>query len=519
MRMVVRGVLVAAMCAAVGLAVEGRVTGADAELQFQLGTLLFAETRFDEARDAFRRAADTDDPALKMRARIGVVKTALLVGEFEDAQREAASLKADSPHNPEAMAVHADALWSAGLFDESEREFRDALAIAPDMSRGRHGLAKALASRSKLAEALNEVQAALRTAPRDGEIHHTTGTIFERLHRYEEAAAAYTNYVNLLPNKDKSDKALWSKAQIRFLQAFKDRQAIALDDKSRGRLHTVPFKLVQDKVIVQGRINGGRWVDFVLDTGSEQTTISRQVGQAAGVVPITYTLSAGVGEVGLRGLQLARLDSFEVGTLKVKDVPVLIKNPALKGIPKREMESFSPMALGLSMTIDYGTKMLTIGEHLTDDTADIKLPLRMHRLAMVRGVINAQRPAYFVVDTGGEVISISRATAEALRPGEPVGRRIALKVYGTSGWDRDAFLMQGVNLRFLDIEYNNFSVVVLNLRAPSVLLGFQLGGIVGHKFLSPYRVAMDLERSELRMTRPGGEPLRTTAGGLSPFAQ
>jgi hypothetical protein len=61
--------------------------------------------------------------------------------------------------------------------------------------------------------------------------------------------------------------------------------------------------------------------------------------------------------------------------------------------------------------------------------------------------------------------------------------------------------MQGLNLQFLDIEYRNFSVVVLNLRAPSVLLGFQLGGIVGHKFLSPYRVAMDLDRSELRLTR------------------
>ena len=517
MRMVIRGVLVSAMCAAVGLAVEGRHGGADSELQFQLGSLLYEETRFDEARDAFRRAAATDDPALRMRARIGVVKTALLVGEFEEAQREAASLRADSPGNPEAMTIHADALWSAGLFDEAEREFRDALAIAPDMSRGRHGLAKALASRSKLDEALNEVQAALRTAPRDGEIHHTSGSILERQRRYEEAAAAYTNYVNLLPNKDKSDKALWSKAQIRFLQAFKSRPANSLDDHSRGRLHTVPFKLVNDKVIVKARVNDGRLVDFVLDTGSEQTTISRQVGQAAGVVPITYTLSAGVGEVGLRGLQLARLDSFEVGTLKVRDVPVLIKNPALRGIPKREMESFSPLALGLSMTIDYATKLLTIGEHLAAEAADITLPMRMHRLVMVRGMINAERPAYFVVDTGGEVISISRATADAIRPGAPLGRRIALKVYGTSGWDREAFLMQGLNLQFRDIEYRNFSVVVLNLRAPSVLLGFQLGGIVGHKFLSPYRVAMDLERSELRMTRAGADPLRANSNG--PFAQ
>jgi len=40
---------------------------------------------------------------------------------------------------------------------------------------------------------------------------------------------------------------------------------------------------------------------------------------------------------------------------------------------------------------------------------------------------------------------------------------------------------------------------VLNLDAPSALLGFQLGGIVGHKFLSKYRVVIDMERSVLRL--------------------
>ena len=40
---------------------------------------------------------------------------------------------------------------------------------------------------------------------------------------------------------------------------------------------------------------------------------------------------------------------------------------------------------------------------------------------------------------------------------------------------------------------------MLNLDAPSALLGFQLGGIVGHKFLSNYRVGIDLEHSVLRL--------------------
>jgi hypothetical protein len=143
--------------------------------------------------------------------------------------------------------------------------------------------------------------------------------------------------------------------------------------------------------------------------------------------------------------------------------------------------------------------MLTIAKDLPEGNPDFKLPMRIHRLAMVRGTINSTQPAYFVVDTGGEVISISADTAGALQTRSP--RKIPLKVYGTSGWDRDAFLLPGVDLDFDAIEYRNFPIVVLNLRAPSVLLGFQVGGIVGHKFLGNYRVAMDLGRSELRLDK------------------
>ena len=79
---------------------------------------------------------------------------------------------------------------------------------------------------------------------------------------------------------------------------------------------------------------------------------------------MTYTLSAGVGEIGVRGLQLARIQSLDLGTLQVRNVPVLVKSPALRGMPKPESESFSPLAIGLSMTIDYGQRLLTIGSRL-----------------------------------------------------------------------------------------------------------------------------------------------------------
>ena len=397
-----------------------------------------------------------------------------------------------------ARAVAADALWSAGLFDEAHQEFKDSLAIEPELSRGHHGLARALASQNKLEEALNEAQMALKLSPRDEEIHHTVGTIFERMRRYEQAAAAYGNYVNLLPNKDHSEKADWSRAEIRFLRSFGQKVPFDTEPGNDDRLYTVDFRLVNEKVVVRAKINDASAQDFVVDTGSENTVITRTTAQHLGIQPITYTLSAGVGRVGLRGLQLARIDSLEIGSMKVRNIPCLIKNPPLRDIPVKETESLSPLALGYSMVIDYKTHKLTFGKKLPDEPKDFELPLRLYRLATVKGMVDSDHKANFVVDTGGEVISISTATATALNKPQ-TGRRIALKVYGTSGWDDDAFLMPGVDLAFDAIQYRNFPVVVLNLNAPSALLGFQLGGIVGHKFLSKYRVAIDLERSVLRL--------------------
>ena len=481
------------------LRAEDRITSGDAELQFQLGNLLSEETRYREALDAFDKATHTDDRALLQRARQGKVKTALRIAEFDLAQKEAEVLRESAPNDPEALSLYADAIWSAGLFDEAEDMYRRALSINAGSSRARYGVARSLATRTKLDEALTEALAALAAAPRDGEIHAEVGNIYERLNRFDEAANAYNNFINLLPNKDRSDKASWTRSQVKFLQAFQGRQPVDIDRADLDSMHTMPFRLVDDKIVVQAKVNGGRAQDFILDTGSEETVISRDTAQRARISPITYTLSAGVGEVGLRGLQLSRIDRLDIGDLQVRNLPVLIKNPVLRGIPKREGESFSPLAFGMSMIIDYQRRQLTIGRDLPVVADALRLPLRVHRLAMVRGMLNDTRPTYFVVDTGGEVISISAETAGHFDRG--AYRKIPLKVYGTSGWDRDAFLLPGMSLNFDQIEYRNMPLVVLNLRAPSVLLGFQLGGIVGHNFLSHYKVALDTDRSELRLQK------------------
>jgi hypothetical protein len=169
-------------------------------------------------------------------------------------------------------------------------------------------------------------------------------------------------------------------------------------------------------------------------------------------------------------------------------------------VPTQEIDAISPLALGMSMRVDYDRKELIMARELPPvaSTTTVEMPLWMHRLATVRGMVNGTVPAAFVVDTGGQAISISRTTAVGL---EQLGRfrRIPLRVYGTSGWDRDAFLLPGVDLAVDEVKMDRSSLVVLNLRAPSILLGYEVGGILGHKFLSRYTVSLDLESGTMRL--------------------
>jgi predicted aspartyl protease/Flp pilus assembly protein TadD len=485
-----------ALATAVLAAQEPSFTQAD--IQVQLGDLLLAEGRYAEAADSFRRALSSE--TLGGRAGVGLVVSALRLGEFDSAYKTAVALRQRYPRAADVAAIHGDALWAYGLFDAAEAAYEAAAADGGE-ARARHGRARSLAARSRLEDAIAEAQEALRLNPRLADFHYTVAAIYAQMHRFDEAALALRSYVNLLPNRDVSDKAAWARAEIRFLESFNGRRPFDFGPSDPNDVWRVPIRIDGDKVLVRAKVNGGGNQNFILDTGAERMVISREVARRRGVNPITYIQTAGVGEVGLRGLEIGRLNTLQIGDLTIRNVPCLIKNPPLSGLPGREPESLSPLAFGLSMRIDYARRELIMSRQLPSEQYGTELPLRMHRLAMVVGRVNGTHTATFVVDTGGEVISISQSTAGLIEP-QPAARRIPLRVYGTSGWDKGAFLMPNVDLEFSSIRFDRIPVVVLNLKAPSTLLGFQLGGIVGHRFLSKYRVSIDLNRSVVGLALP-----------------
>ncbi len=474
-----------------------KVSAATAKLQIAAADLLYDQADYRSAMHVYMAATDCEDAAVRDRARAGTVRSALRIAEFGVAMTQLAGLGGPGAADPATLALAGDALWASGRFDEGEAAYRDALRLDPASPRARLGMAKAFASRNQMDRALDEIQAALGGAPGDPDIRHTLGSIYERMHRYDEAASAYLAYLSAIRGGDHPEQAQWARSHILFLRSFDGSVPFEMEPTRQVARHVLDFRLVNGKVVIKGKINGGRSIDLTLDTGAEHTAISEKTAARFGVWPIAEALTAGVGDIGLRGQMLAKIRSLELGTLRIWNVPCLLKTPSMPGLPVDTTDGFSPLALGLSMTVDYRTRKVYLGEIAADRAPARELPLRFTRLATVEGRVN-DTPMSFVVDTGGEGILVSASAARGLFT--PADRhRIKLQVYGASGYEQDAYLLPGLDLSFGPLRLPNQPVVVLDLRAPSVLLGYEVGGVLGYRLLGRYRVDFDLVRSVLRL--------------------
>ena len=251
--------------------------------------------------------------------------------------------------------------------------------------------------------------------PRDSDLRHTLGTIYERMHRYDEAATAYLMYLEIAEGPGPGRASQWARSHIAFLRSFDGVVPFEMVSKGDVKQHVLDFRLVNGKVMREGedQRRAGRSIS-PLDTGAEHTALSERTARRFDIPTITETLTAGVGEVGLRGLRIGRLRSLEIGTLTVYNLPCLIKSPSMRDLPVDETDGFSPLALGLSMTIDYKNRKLYLGEPLPDPSPSAaSCRCALNRLATVQGEVNGT-PMSFIVDTGGEAISLSTSAARAL---------------------------------------------------------------------------------------------------------
>jgi Flp pilus assembly protein TadD len=464
--------------------------------QLRAGDAMLSGLRYEEAIAIYQRARTSADAVVRVRAGAGIARALLRMGHFAEAAREGAAIVARDPDLAAAMAIHGDTLWALGRFQEAEARYAAARDIDPQDPIALHGLGRSLASRSRPAEALELVLAARARDLHEASYLYTLASIHEARRDYAAAAAALAEYAVMLPPPEESHLTRWARTQEEFLRDFGRRTPFEM--VSRDEAYTLPLRIDGSRVLVDGSVNGRTAVAFALDTGTDQTILTPALATRAGVFASARLQTAGVGAmgVGFRDLELARIDELQIGDFRMRNVSAVIKSPALMGLPRPEGAGFSPLALGFSMVIDYGRRQLTIARSLPAAEYTARLPLRMQRLPIVEGTVDGRVRAGFAIDTAGDENAISRSVAAQLDVNRDV-RLVGARVYGSAGWDPSAFLLPFVDVAFAPGIRSDRSILVLNLDAPSGLLGFDLGGIIGHEFLKNYVVAIDLARGEV----------------------
>ena len=467
------------------------------ENQLERGDTLMSRLQYEDAYVIYKSLRDSNEAQTRVRAATGMIRALLRLNLYAEAAKEGAAAAARDGAVAAALSLHGDALWASGHFQEAEARYDEALRLDPADPTALHGRGRSRAARRQFDAALADVRQAIAATPKEPAFYYTLASILEDTRQFKASADALDKYLDLIPSRDQSEMAKWAASQSAFLRSFGNKVPFELI--SKNEIYTIPFRVQDGRLLVRGRVNGNTPVDFALDTGTDQTTLTPQVASRAGVRPVQTLQTAGVGSlgVGFRELQVGRIDELLIGDFRMRNLPGLIKSPSLTEIPRPEGAGFNPLALGFSVEIDYRRGVMTMSKHLEEGDFPTKLPMRIQRLATVRATINGKMPVSLVLDTGGTAVTVSRKVAARLDV-NPSTRLVPVHVYGTSGWDRTAFLLPFLELSLAPgVGTSQKSVTVLNLDAPSALLGYEMGGILGHEFLRHYFVRIDLARAEV----------------------
>jgi len=265
----------------------------------------------------------------------------------------------------------------------------------------------------------------------------------------------------------------------------------------------VPFELEAQMIVVKGSINGTDSHKLILDTGATATVIVPPVAKALG---IRSTPAGGSQATG-------RLETLSLGGAVVRDLPIFIFDPpqaiSLRldhGLDYHGLVGYTFLSQFVT-TIDYWKKTLVFTPYdqfhrspPSAPTADKPIPFHIvNRHIHVTGTLNGKGPATFLFDTGATETLLTLRTAKQLQlESQPMTH------------PPEARFARLDSLGIGEMKKENLTVVIYD--PPHVKeYGINFDAILGHSFISQYKVTIDYRRKEMFLTpNPGETPATQT---------
>jgi hypothetical protein len=244
------------------------------------------------------------------------------------------------------------------------------------------------------------------------------------------------------------------------------------------------------------RINGGRPLRLVLDSGAEHIVIGAKSGRTLGLSGDSELNLVGLGT---RPARVARADSVVIGAVAFRHCRVaLVDGNVIEGA-----DGVIPLSFFSDFLMRLNLREKTLGLIPYPETQDPAVPLT--RAApktdplLVRTVLNGKHQGSVVLDTGAFCSAISREVADTLS-----GSHLApdVRIEAGTGATTGRIVSSTVHFEIAGQELISNDVVALDLSNLSRHYGQEVVGVLGFPALSSYALTIDYRNGFVKIEPP-----------------
>jgi hypothetical protein len=395
------------------------------------------------------------------------------------------------PENLDPIMI-ANMQFNIGDFVASEKSFLEIIEKNPKEFQALVLLGNLALLSNRFDEAEEWLMKATKFEPTEPAPHALLAEVFYRQDKFQKAAQHFREYgINDLAER---------------LESFKDAKPYKIiGDKDQ---FVVKMKLIDPLPVVEVKINDGKTVNFLIDTGAAEIIIDSDF--ATGMDLETFATKTGTFAGGKQApTTLGKAKSITIGDLIVEDFPVTL-------LPVR---AFSQIFDGIQIdgiigtvffyhfitTLDYpngevifrrNTKNQLIAfEKEIEKKKTIEIPFWMaeDHFMVAWGSVNNSDKTLFFLDTGlaGGGFTGSKKTLEDANV--QLDEENASEGIGGGGKVRVVpFVVK--ELAFGDAIEKNINGVFSGNFPLEYKVGFRIGGIISHQFFKPYALTFDFQK-------------------------
>jgi len=400
---------------------------------------------------------------------------------------------ADQPGN--AKIESADALFKAGQFADAGKIYRQLATQDPKSYRAAARLGYIALLSNRLDESREWLEKAAASRPDESSVKPLLAEVFYRRDEFEKAGRLLS--------------AIGAEPRAKMLASFKGLKPYEVQGSSQTT--SVKFVMTDPLPVVQVRVNGGKEVNFFIDTGGAEVILDTAFAREIGIPQFgSQTGNFAGGKKAAVGH--GRIDSLALGDWVIKNLPAGVLNTRQFSKPVfggKQIDGILGTVLFYHFitTLDYpGGKLILrrkTAENLKEveqegpgKTAVVPFWMAGDHFMVAWARINNQPPTLLFVDTGaaGVGVSLAESTIKAAgielmedRAGEGVGGGGKVRVV--------PFVVKDLSLG--DVHQQNVPGTFNGPFAFEHSFGFRLAGIISHSFFKPYALTFDFEKMRL----------------------